>query len=275
VVSQVILIAIMIGVFFAGLGIGFAVLQSYNHPDFVTMTPQQMQQMMGNPQLMAQWHQTMMTNPQAMNQWMNTMSNNPNLMNQWMGKVMDDPQLRQQMYGMMFQNRQFMQNMMNNTQFQNQWMNPDVMGKNMMGSNMMDSSMMDSSMMDSSMMERGNVAMGFDQTKIKHNFVATSTGGEITISALDANDVATISEIRSHVEDIQNEFTQGNFEKPFFIHAQVVPGTQVMTAKKDLIQYSTRQIDGGAVLILTTSEPELLDAIKQFMDFQSTQHMGH
>jgi len=263
-VSQVILIAIMVGVFFAGLGIGFVVLQSYNQPNFATMTPQQMQQMMGNPQLMAQWHQTMMTNPQAMNQWMNTMSNNPNLMNQWMGKVMDDPQLRQQMYGMMFQNRQFMQNMMNNTQFQNQWMNPDVMGKNMM----------DSNMMDSSMMERGNMAMGFDQTKIKHNFVATVTGGEITITALDANDVTTISEIRNHVADIQNEFAQGNFEKPFFIHAQVVPGTQVMTAKKDLIQYSTRQIDGGAVLILTTSDPELLDAIKQFMDFQSTQHIG-
>jgi len=250
----------MVGVFFAGLGIGYAVLQSYNQPNFVTMTPQQTQQMMSNPQLMAQWHQIMMTNPQAMNQWMNTVANNPNLMNQWMGKVMDDPQLRQQMYGMMFQNQQFMQNMMNNTQFQNQWMNPDVMGKNMM---------------DSSMIERGDMAMGFDQTKIIHNFVTTATGGEIVIIALDANDIQTISEIRTHVEDIQNEFAQGNFTKPFFIHAQVVPGTQVMTAKKDMIQYSTRQIEDGDVLILTANDPELLNAIKQFMDFQSIQHMGH
>ena len=259
-VSQVILIAIMVGVFFAGLGIGYAVLQSYNQPNFTMMTPQQMQQMMTNPQMMAQWHQTMMTNPQAMNQWMNTMTNNPNLMNHWMEKVMDDPQLRQQMYGMMFQNQQFMQNMMNNTQFQNQWMNPDVMGRNMM---------------DSSMMERGEMAMGFDQTKITHNFVVTATGGEIMITALDIHDIKTISEIKSHVKDIQQEFTQGNFTKPFFIHAQIVPGTQIMTAKKDLIQYSTRQIESGDVLILTTSDPELLDAIKQFMNFQSTQHMGH
>ena len=257
-VSQAILIGIMVGVFFAGLGIGFAVLQSYNQPNFVTMNPQQMQQMMSNPQLMAQWHQTMMTNPEAMNQWMNTMSNNPNMMNQWMEKVMDDPQLRQQMYGMMFQNQQFMQNMMNNTQFQNQWMNPDVMD------NMMDSSMMDS------MMQRGDIAMGFDQTKIKHTFVTTTTGGEIMITALDSNDAKTISEIQIHLKDIQNEFAQGNFTKPFFIHAQIVPGTQVMIEKKDLIQYSTKSIESGGVLILTTSDSELLDAIKQFMNFQST-----
>jgi len=249
----------MVGVFFAGLGIGYAVLQSYNQPNF-TINPQQMQQMMSNPQLMAQWHQTMVTNPQAMNQWMNIMANNPNLMNQWMEKAMDDPQLRQQMYGMMFQNQQFMQSMMNNAQFQHQWMNSDIMYKNMMNSNMM---------------ERGDVAMGFDQTKIEHRFVTTDTGGEIMITALDANDAKTISEIRTHVEDIQHEFSQGNFTKPFFIHAQIVPGTQIMTAKKDLIQYSTRQIEGGEVLILTANDPELLDAIKQFMDFQSSQHMGH
>ena len=89
------------------------------------------------------------------------------------------------------------------------------------------------------------------------------------------SDAKTINEIRSHVKDIRYEFSQGNFAKPFYIHDQVVPGTQVMTEKKDMIQYSTRQIESGDVLILTTSDPELLDAIKQFMNFQSTQHMGH
>jgi hypothetical protein len=125
------------------------------------------------------------------------------------------------------------------------------------------------------MMERGDIAMGFNQTKIMHHFVATTTGGEIRILALDGSDTKTISEIRTHVNNIQYEFSQGNFTKPFFIHTQVVPGTQVMTEKKDLIQYSTRQIEGGAILVLTTNDAELLDAIKQFMDFQSSQHMGH
>lgn len=125
------------------------------------------------------------------------------------------------------------------------------------------------------MLERGNVAMGFNQTKIHHHFMATTTGGEIMIMSTNTTDTQTINEIRSHVKDIQYEFSQGNFSKPFYIHAQVVPGTEVMTVKKDLIQYSIKDMDGGSILILTTNDTELLDAIQKFMNFQSSQHMGH
>lgn len=83
-VSQTILIGIIVGVFFAGIGIGYVALQS-NASISMMMTPQQMQQMMNDPKQMTQWHQTMMDNPQAMNNWMNTMMQNPNMMNQWMG----------------------------------------------------------------------------------------------------------------------------------------------------------------------------------------------
>jgi len=127
----------------------------------------------------------------------------------------------------------------------------------------------------SSMMERGNTAMGFNQTRIIHHFKATSTGGEIMIVAINENDTKTINEIRDHVKDIQYEFSQGNFTKPFFIHDQVVPGTQAMAENKDKIQYSTMQIDRGSVLILATNDTELLGSIQQFMDFQSSQHLGH
>jgi hypothetical protein len=34
------------------------------------------------------------------------------------------------------------------------------------------------------MIERGNIAMGFNQNKIIHHFIATPTGGEIMIVAL-------------------------------------------------------------------------------------------
>ncbi|HJU14486.1 MAG TPA: hypothetical protein VJ792_08545 [Candidatus Nitrosotalea sp.] len=125
------------------------------------------------------------------------------------------------------------------------------------------------------MLERGDVAMGFNQSMIHHHFMATSTGGEIMIMSTNMSDAKTIDEIRSHVREIQYEFSQGNFTKPFYIHAQSVPGTDVMTAKKNLIQYSVNDIDGGSVLILTTNDSELLRAIQQFMDFQSAQHMGH
>lgn len=125
------------------------------------------------------------------------------------------------------------------------------------------------------MLERGNVAMGFNQTMIHHHFMSTTTGGEIMIMSTNMSDIKTIDEIRSHVKDIQYEFSRGNFTKPFYIHAQIVPGTDIMTAKKDLINYSIKDIDGGSILMLSTNDTKLLDAIQQFMNFQSSQHMGH
>ena len=125
------------------------------------------------------------------------------------------------------------------------------------------------------MLERGNVAMGFNQTKIHHHFMSTTTGGEIMIMSENMSDLQTINEIKSHVKDIQYEFSQGNFTKPLYIHDQIVPGTDIMTAKKNLINYSIKDIDGGSVLILTTNDTQLLNAIQQFMNFQSGQYMGH
>src|SRR5579885_1012103 len=124
------------------------------------------------------------------------------------------------------------------------------------------------------MLERGDIAMGFNQSMIHHHFMVTRTGGEIMIMSANMSDTKTINEIRSHVKDIQYEFSQGNFTKPFYIHAQVVPGTDIMAVKKDLIQYSIKDIDGGSALILTTNDTELVNAIQQFMNFQSSQHMG-
>lgn len=140
-VSQGIMIGIAVGVFFAGLGVGYAALQS-SVPATPMMTQQQMQQMMNDPNTMNQWHQTMMQNPQAMNQWMNTMMQNPNSMNQWMGTMMGNQQFMQ---GMMM-NPQFQQNYMgpwmsNSTNWNHMmdsgWMSQGMMGNNMMGSGMM------------------------------------------------------------------------------------------------------------------------------------------
>lgn len=125
------------------------------------------------------------------------------------------------------------------------------------------------------MLDRGNVAMGFDQNKIMHHFMATPTGGIIMIVALSSNDSETIKQIKDHIVDIQHEFSQGNFTKPFFIHDQQVPGTDVMAEKKDMIRYSAEQLKDGAILVLTTDDKDLQNAIQQFMRFQGMEHKGH
>lgn len=68
------------------------------------------------------------------------------------------------------------------------------------------------------------------------------------INAINGNDNQTINQINNHVLDIQKEFSQGNFTKPFFIHEQQVPGSKIMSEKKDLIQYNISQMNNGSSL---------------------------
>ena len=125
------------------------------------------------------------------------------------------------------------------------------------------------------MMERGDIAMGFNQSAIAHQFLAAPDGGKIIITALNANDRQTIDQIKNHIWDIEKDFSEGNFTKPFFIHAQEVPGTNVMSQKKDLIEYNILEIKNGSTLKLTTNDTQFVDAINQFMEFQAGQHQGH
>jgi hypothetical protein len=125
------------------------------------------------------------------------------------------------------------------------------------------------------MMQRGNLAMGFDQTKISHEFTSTKDGGQIKITALDESDNQTINQIKNHTRDIQNDFADGNFTKPFYIHAESVPGTDAMTQNKDQIQYQIQDLKNGSMLLLITNNSSLANSINQFMTYQSTEHKGH
>ncbi len=135
--------------------------------------------------------------------------------------------------------------------------------------------MMHNNVTKNNMIERGNIAMGFNQNKIIHHFIATPTGGEIMIVALNSSDNNTIKQIRNHVIDIQKEFSKGNFTKPFFIRAQQVPGTELMTEKKHLLKYSILEVKNGFALLLTTNNQQLIGAIHQFIAFQTGQHSEH
>ena len=99
-------------------------------------------------------------------------------------------------------------------------------------------------------MQRGNLAMGFDQTKISHEFSSTKDRGQIKITALDEKDNNTINQIKSHTRDIQNDFTEGNFTKPLFIHAESVPSTDAMTQNKDQIQYKIQDLKKWLDLVI-------------------------
>lgn len=125
------------------------------------------------------------------------------------------------------------------------------------------------------MIQRGNVAMGFEQEKITHKFIPTETGGEIMIMPKNASDSNTLNLIKEHIIDIQKDFSIGNFTKPFFIHAEQVPGTNTMNEKKDLIEYDIRQISNGSILSMITNDKEVINAIRDFMEYQGSEHLMH
>ena len=101
--SRYVWAGITIGVFIAGIGIGYAVFANIYNP----------YGMMGNPNMFNQM-----------------MARNPQFAGQYMGYMTQNPQLRQQMYDYMFQNQDFMYGMMQNPNFQNQYMGPWMMQNN-------------------------------------------------------------------------------------------------------------------------------------------------
>jgi plastocyanin len=130
--NQVIWIGITVGIFFAGIGIGYVIFQS-TQSNFIHMTSQQMQQMMDNPQAMQQMHQLMIQNPQHMNAMMETMMQNPQFGNLMVQQMTNNPNTFNNMMGSMMNNPQFMNRwmstMMNNPNFQQQYMGPWMMMK--------------------------------------------------------------------------------------------------------------------------------------------------
>ena len=119
-VNQYVWVGITVGVFVAGIGIGYAALQgSSSMPgpmNFGNMSPQQMRDAMQDPD----FRQNMM----------NQFRNNPQSMQNFMNPMMNDPDLQPQMRGNMMQHSQFMQEMMNDPQMIEQMQ--EMMGSGMM-----------------------------------------------------------------------------------------------------------------------------------------------
>jgi hypothetical protein len=132
VASKAIWIGIAVGVFFAGIGIGFTVFSPSFSPDNKMMQNQQMTQ---NLQLRDQIMNQMMENPELMRQWMSTpehaqqmaqvMRDDHDFMMTMFSQMMSDEQLRLQMLGHMTENSEMMEHMQ------------QMMGKQHMGQEMM------------------------------------------------------------------------------------------------------------------------------------------
>jgi hypothetical protein len=123
------------------------------------------------------------------------------------------------------------------------------------------------------MNERGDKVMGFDHLKTTHHFLLKTDGGLIKIETNDANDKESRDQIRGHMRHIARMFSEGNFSAPMLIHAQNPPGSALMKELKGNIKYEFGDNERGAQIRISTSDPDALKAIHDFLRFQIKEHM--
>ena len=127
------------------------------------------------------------------------------------------------------------------------------------------------------MQARGQAVMGVDQYASAHVFEDLEDGGRIVLEADNVSDSAGILAIRQHLRDIAVAFRAGDFAGPFRVHAQVVPGTAVMTARHAWITYEATDRPRGAEVRIRTADTAAVTAIHAFLGFQRSAHhaAGH
>lgn len=122
-----------------------------------------------------------------------------------------------------------------------------------------------------SMQSRGQMAMGVDQHTSAHKFNITADGGRIELQR-EIDDSLGVAQIRAHMKLIQHAFQAGDFSTPGFVHARAMPGTALMTRKKNLITYTYSDLPRGGAVRLISSDPEAVEAIREFLMAQRAEH---
>src|SRR5436190_66561 len=127
------------------------------------------------------------------------------------------------------------------------------------------------------MQARGQTVMGVDQYTSPHVFEDLPGGGRIILDRDDAADSVGIAAIRAHMRGIVAAFAAGDFAQPFMVHAERVPGTDVMAARRAAITYSARDRPRGGEVRIHTDDAVAVAAIHAFLAFQRSAHhaAGH
>jgi hypothetical protein len=121
--------------------------------------------------------------------------------------------------------------------------------------------------------KRGAMVMGFDQEATAHHFLLFPDGGAIDVTVKDSSDARNRDAIRSHLPHIAMMFGEGNFEAPMLVHdSKNVPGTVVMTARKNVIRYQFVQTPNGGRVNIVTTDADALAAVHAFLKFQIADH---
>lgn len=120
--------------------------------------------------------------------------------------------------------------------------------------------------------ERGDRVMGFGHTRTTHHFLLEKEGGVIQVEVNDPKDAGSLGQIRSHLAQIAEAFSRGDFSMPKEIHSRVLPGVPEMTELKDEISYRYEETERGGQVRIRTANAEALAAVHEFLRAQIEDH---
>lgn len=126
------------------------------------------------------------------------------------------------------------------------------------------------------MQARGRAVMGVDQSTSVHTFDDLPDGGRIVLQR-QVDDTAGVRAVREHLRTEAAHFAAGDFADPMAVHARIVPGSDVMTARRRFIRYTFREVPRGGELRIATTDSAALGAVHEFLAYQRGAHhaAGH
>lgn len=121
--------------------------------------------------------------------------------------------------------------------------------------------------------ERGKDIMPFSLKATIHIFTKTAAGGAQRVVAKNVADAVQTKLVRAHLQEIRQQFLNGDFSGPSHIHGNDMPGLDALrSAKPGQIAIDYRDIDGGAELAYRTSDPVMVAALHRWFDAQLSDH---
>jgi hypothetical protein len=125
---------------------------------------------------------------------------------------------------------------------------------------------------DTAVDRRGDAVMGFDHARTTHHFLLATDGGTIQVEANDSKDTESMTQIRAHLSHVAQAFASGDFEMPHRVHDRTLAGVPQMSHFKAAISYRYEETERGARVRITTTDPEALKAVHEFLRDQIQDH---
>jgi hypothetical protein len=122
---------------------------------------------------------------------------------------------------------------------------------------------------------RGISVMPFNLDTTTHTFQVLDDGGLQTVTADDPGDTEQIALIRSHVEYEANQFQQGHFADPAWLHGRDMPGLDELSAGADQLNIQYSDLPSGAQIRYTSTDAKLIAALHRWFAAQISDHGKH